>query len=141
MADPTAIAVYGTLRRGEINASYLDGLPDLGTGWIAGRLREMPRSPRRAYPYPALVLDGAGRVVVELWRLVRAEALVALDALESYDPADEPGSEYVRRVVAVGGGAVATAWVYVYNGPAEELADEIPDGDWIAHVGRRRAAG
>jgi gamma-glutamylcyclotransferase (GGCT)/AIG2-like uncharacterized protein YtfP len=134
MADPTALAVYGTLRRGGTNASYLDGLPDLGTGWIAGRLREMPRSAGRAYPFPALILGGAGRVLVELRGLPGPEALVPLDVLEAYDPADEPRSQYVRRAVAVTGGAVATAWVYIYNGPAAEMGDEIAGGDWIAHI-------
>jgi gamma-glutamylcyclotransferase (GGCT)/AIG2-like uncharacterized protein YtfP len=140
MADPTALAVYGTLRRGGTNASYLDGFPDLGTGRIAGRLHEMRRSANRAYPFPALVVGGAGRVVVELRALPGPEALVALDVLEAYDPADEPGSQYVRRVVAVVEGPVATAWVYVYNGPADAMGDAIPDGDWLAHVARRRMA-
>jgi gamma-glutamylcyclotransferase (GGCT)/AIG2-like uncharacterized protein YtfP len=95
---PAVLAVYGTLRRGERNAELLAGTRFLGLGRIAGRLHEMPRSAERAYAYPSLVLDGApGEVVVELYAIPDAATLALADELEAFDPADETGSEYVRR--------------------------------------------
>ena len=132
-APPTALAVYGTLRRGESNDSLLNGARYLGTGRIAGRMREMPRTAAREYAYPSLILDGSGDVVVELYELTDPAMLEAADALEAYDPADVAGSEYVRRLVPVIDGPVTDAWVYVYNGPPDALGQPIPDGDWVAH--------
>ena len=137
MTDPSPIlAVYGTLRRGEVNDAFFASATYLGSGRITGRLFAMAASPERAYGYPALLGDEAGDVVVELYRLAGAAALAEIDALEAYDPADEPGSEYVRRWAAVRDGVVDGAWVYVYNGPRSALGERIPDGDWVAH--RRR---
>ena len=128
---PIVLAVYGTLRRGEWNAPLLDGASFVGTGRVAGILREMPPTASRRYAYPSLVLDRAGQVVVELYELADAAALAAADDLEGYDPADEAGSEYVRRAVDVIDGPVARAWIYVYNGPPEEMGQVIASGDWI----------
>jgi gamma-glutamylcyclotransferase (GGCT)/AIG2-like uncharacterized protein YtfP len=132
--SPIILAVYGTLRHGEWNAPLLAGASYVGTGRISGRLREMRASATRAYGYPALVLDGGGEVVVELYELADAASLAAADELEAFDPADEAGSEYVRRAVGVSGSPAERAWVYVYNGPAAEMGDVIPGGDWVAHV-------
>jgi gamma-glutamylcyclotransferase (GGCT)/AIG2-like uncharacterized protein YtfP len=135
---PTALAVYGTLRRGEPNASLLDGARYLGVGRIAGTMREMPRTAERAYGYPSLILDGdaSGDVVIELYDITDPELLAAADALEAFDPGDAAGSEYVRLAIEVKDGPVATAWVYVYNGPPEAMGDPIPDGDWVAYRAR-----
>ena len=136
MTPPPIIAVYGTLRRGEPNASLLGGARELGAGRIVGRLHEMPRTAERAYAYPALVLGGVGEVVVELYDLADPAALAVIDALEAFDPEDVAGSEYVRRLVDVLDGPVATAWIYVYNGPPRAMGDRIPDGNWVAHRAR-----
>jgi len=139
MTPPSIIAVYGTLRRGEPNAALLAGARDLGVARVAGRLHEMPRTAERAYAYPALVLDGlegAGEVVVELYELGDPATLAVIDALEAFDPEDVAGSEYVRRLVDVLDGPVATAWIYEYNGPPEAMGDLIADGDWVAHGAR-----
>ena len=146
--SPTALAVYGTLRRGEPNASLLSGARYLGTGRIAGCMREMPQTAERAYAYPSLILGAAGEagdaceVVIELYDAVDPDLLAVVDALEAFDPDDLAASEYVRRAVDVVEGPVATAWVYVYNGPAEAMGEMILDGDWVAHrVRARRASG
>ena len=137
MTDPSPIlAVYGTLRRGEVNDALLETATSLGSGRITGRLFAMAASPERAYGYPSLIDDATGDVVVELYRLAGAAALAEVDALEAYDPADEAGSEYVRRWAAVRDGPVDGAWVYVYNGPRTGIGERIHDGDWVAH--RRR---
>jgi gamma-glutamylcyclotransferase (GGCT)/AIG2-like uncharacterized protein YtfP len=134
--SPIVLAVYGTLRRGERNASLLHGATFIGMARVAGHLRQMRSSPTRAYAYPALVLDGSGEIVVELYELADASSLAETDDLEAFDPADEAGSEYVRRAIAVSGGSVERAWVYVYNGSPAEMGDAIPGGDWVAHVAK-----
>lgn len=139
MTPPPIIAVYGTLRRGEPNAPLLSGARDLGMGRIVGRLHEMPRTAERGYAYPALVLDHVGEVgdvVVEVYELEDPATLAVIDALEAFDPDDVAGSEYVRRLVDVLDGPIATAWIYTYNGPPEAMGDRIPDGDWVAHRAR-----
>lgn len=130
------LAVYGTLRRGEANEQLLADATFLGTGCVDGRLFEMQRSDVRPYRYPSLISSSSGDVVVELYRLGGSATLAAVDALEAYDPADEPGSEYLRVWVAVRDGPVDWAWVYTYNGPSDAIGGSIDDGDWVAH--RRR---
>jgi gamma-glutamylcyclotransferase (GGCT)/AIG2-like uncharacterized protein YtfP len=69
--------------------------------------------------YPGL-RDEPGRVSVELY-LVDDDLLRMLDRLEAYDPDDEAGSEYVRRLAAVQrtDGSHTEAWVDVHQGSLE----------------------
>ena len=136
---PLVLAVYGTLRGGERNERFLAGSAWLGTGIVLGRLYDMPASDLREYAYPALVLDEAGAVAVELYHLPDEAALVTIDELEAFDPADEAASQYVRRSVSIVDGPLDAAWVYVYNGTRADLGETIDDGDWVAH--RKRIAG
>ena len=124
------VAVYGTLRRGERNHALIAASQRLGEATIAGRLYGLPANDDRAYAFPAL-LAGDGQVAVELYRLRDASVLSELDALEAYDPDDEAGSEYHRRRVAVDGGPVTDAWVYVRAHELPPSAYPIENGDWV----------
>lgn len=127
------VAVYGTLRRGERNHGLLDGAEFLGTGYVSGTLHRIGGSDAWPYPYPGMTSEPAGRVFVELYRLTGQQMLERLDALERYDPADEPASPYVRGEVDVLDGPVARADVYIHQRSSEDPGTIIPLGNWVEH--------
>ena len=141
---PLLLGVYGTLRRGCRNAGLLCGAEAIAVGTVAGTLHEVAATlGDRPYRYPLLVLPrratrlegapdaSAGRVRVEVYRVLDGRMLDALDALEAYDPDDPAGSEYVRVRVAfldAGAGAGAGAGTGVGAG-ADAGGGADADGD------------
>jgi gamma-glutamylcyclotransferase (GGCT)/AIG2-like uncharacterized protein YtfP len=91
------------------------GVTLLGEGSVSGRLLDLGR-------YPGLV-QGAGRVQGELYRLDDPELLPVLDREEGYN------FERRRAVVTLDGGRRARAWLYRYRG-SRERARPIADGDY-----------
>jgi gamma-glutamylcyclotransferase (GGCT)/AIG2-like uncharacterized protein YtfP len=107
---------YGTLMRGyALHAVLARGATLLATGSVRGRLLDLGS-------YPGLI-DGAGRVQGEVYRLDDPELLPLLDREEGYN--------FVRRrgMATLAGGRRARVWLYRYRG-TRARATPIPDGDY-----------
>jgi len=96
----------------------------LGAGSVRGTLLDLG-------DFPGLV-DGAGRVVGEVYRLDAPELLALLDRAEGYN------FDRRRATVTLATGRRARAWIYRYRG-RRDRAVPIPDGDYRgAHPLNRR---
>jgi gamma-glutamylcyclotransferase (GGCT)/AIG2-like uncharacterized protein YtfP len=98
-----------------LHAVLARGATFLGQASVGGRLLDLGR-------YPGLI-EGAGRVKGELYRLDDPELLPMLDRQEGYN--------FVRSIaiVTLARGRRARAWVYRYRGPRER-AVPVPHGDY-----------
>ncbi|MEM9135221.1 MAG: gamma-glutamylcyclotransferase family protein [Actinomycetota bacterium] len=118
--DPAALAVYGTLAPGEMNAEVMadiDGLWRAGT--VRGHRSIWPDGPYRGLP--RLVLDAEGPAVP-------VQVLHAVDLPDHWDRLDEFEGVAYRRVLTVvhydeaddvTGRAEMTATVWVYEADLE----------------------
>jgi gamma-glutamylcyclotransferase (GGCT)/AIG2-like uncharacterized protein YtfP len=112
----TILFTYGTLMRGyDLHRLLTPGAKLLGAGRVRGTLLDLG-------DYPGLV-DGAGRVVGEVYRLDEPELLAVLDRAEGYN------FERRRAIVTLATGRRARAWIYRYRG-RRDRAVSIPDGDY-----------
>ena len=132
MATPL-VFVYGTFRRlhgRELHALLAHHARFEGEGSVQAQLFNLG-------DYPGLVRSAnpSDRVLGEVYRLEPShlsETFEEMDEYEGIGPSYPAPQEYRREVVAVqlGEGAVADAWVYVFNG--EPLGcPRIPSGDYM----------
>ncbi|MBY0400111.1 gamma-glutamylcyclotransferase [Myxococcota bacterium] len=142
VAGEELLVVYGSLMRGLGGASgeqddLFDrlgvggGLRRLGECHVAGRLYDLG-------PYPALrPARAAGEIVRgELHAVLDPAIWNVLDAFEGFDPADRPGSDYLRERIALQEPRALEAWIYVYNREPDARC-RIGSGDWRAHLAKR----
>ena len=111
------VFVYGTLKRGLVNFSAMQGvgIERIDKAVLRGvALYKLP-NPGRPYPYPAL-MRGNSTVLGELHTL--SNTAQPLDALRVLDHVELEGFEY-RRVPCwvIVRGRQLRAWVYLYNSP------------------------
>jgi gamma-glutamylcyclotransferase (GGCT)/AIG2-like uncharacterized protein YtfP len=139
-AEPLRLFFYGPLGEGMDNPVINAARPKLGAARPATARGALYALPDRDGWYPALIADEGGRpvqgVLYAPGPAFTAADLAALDAYEAYDPADEPGSEYVRRAIAVevGGRDVMTAQAYLYNRPLPQDARAIAEASFAAFL-------
>lgn len=114
----------------------------LTTGWVAGRLFQLPEGTAALVPgpEPSQPPPGPGWVRGDFVGYEGEEDLAS--ALADLDPLEgvEKG-QYIRAVVPVllEGGPCFQAWAYLYPPERlpqlERLAIELPGGDWTAYLG------
>ncbi|MBI4589393.1 MAG: gamma-glutamylcyclotransferase [Candidatus Rokubacteria bacterium] len=118
---PDLLFAYGTLMRGLPLHHLIERRAEfLGGGSMNGRLVDLGG-------YPGALPDRVATVRGEVYRLLCAELLAALDAAE--------GPEFFRRLtpVSLDDGREMQAWVYWFTRRASR-AVPIPDGDYRRHV-------
>jgi gamma-glutamylcyclotransferase (GGCT)/AIG2-like uncharacterized protein YtfP len=124
--------VYGTLMKDLKNHDYI--AKDILTreeAWIPGTLYHLE------YGYPALILDGNGKVKGE-WVQVRNgdEIVRKLDALEDYYGPGHPDNHYERRQIEVLG---QKGYVYEWVLSLKGISTLVPHGDWRAYLKGQRS--
>ena len=116
MESAELLFAYGTLMRGYARHRVLASAATfVGAGRVRGRLLDLGR-------YPGLV-DGAGNIRGEIYRLDDPELLAVLDREEGYN------FDRRRATITLASGRRARAWVYRYRGH-QENAVVIPDGNY-----------
>jgi gamma-glutamylcyclotransferase (GGCT)/AIG2-like uncharacterized protein YtfP len=125
------VFVYGSLRPGNIHYDRL--LKGKTVNETPARVRGFLYA-HVSLPWPCL-MPGDGEVKGELIHIapdVYDRVMVALDDWEDYDPRDEAGSLYLRKVVTAitADGREEQAWCYFWNGSERELGERVEDGDW-----------
>lgn len=125
------IFVYGTLLSGLSLHSHMAGARWLGAGRVRARLLDLG-------DYPGMVCVGQDDPVFvhgEVYEVEQA-LLNKLDAVEEYDPQDEPHSLYLRRACVLhepGPQLPRTVWAYLFNRSVASCK-EIPDGNYRAYL-------
>lgn len=120
-AFPHVVAVYGSLRAGFYNHSFMANAEAIGSSWLGGfRMHDLGH-------FPGIVIseDTNEKVLVE-WYRVGDNTLAELDALEDYFPDAPETSIYLRQVTQ---SPFGDAWIYLYNQTLEQ-APLVESGDW-----------
>lgn len=132
--DCSLIFVYGTLREDpshEVSHLLARNASLVGEASVRGRLFDLG-----SYPGMALSDTPGESVRGELYEIKRNRLQAVLHLLDEYEgcgPPSPPPHEYRREVVEVRihTGATVKAWVYVLNGPTDDL-EPIDSGDYVA---------
>lgn len=122
--------VYGTLRRGMENHSYLQGARLISSkAWVEGILYDTGNG------YPVLI-QGNGRVYGEIYH-VNQEHIRQIDLLEEFYAPKYPQNLYERIECFVDSpeGKHHT-YIYVYNQESglEPMIHHIKSGDWCKYL-------
>lgn len=137
-AEPHALFVYGTLKRGQLNGPLLAPYRrSVEPAWTRGHLYDLGL-------FPALV-RGEGTVQGEIVRLAAADlarVLPILDQLEDYRPNDAVNSIYLRRVIDVwtASGEHERAYAYCFNRDHTALP-RVASGRWFGSAANRAPSG
>lgn len=127
VCEPALLFVYGTLRRGSVNAMAQRLASEaewIGPATMAGRLYAVS-------DYPAVVPSAEGVVTGDLFRLRDPASLGWLDVYEGCGADDPLPHEYARIEVRVTHDrTVYDAQAYVWNRPLKGLR-AIDGGDWL----------
>lgn len=121
--------VYGTLRRGGVNAlpARFPGARFVGEARVGGRLYDLGE-------YPGLLVEEGGAPVVGEVYEVDDDALKELDAYEAT-------AEYRRRPIELPlGDRAQPCWVYEPPAEACRRRELITSGDWIEYAGAKGGA-
>ena len=135
-ARPLYVAVYGTLMRpfdAQARLGIADQLRFEGPCQFTGTLYDLGA-------FPGAVPTGDDRIRGELFRILDPRAMPKMDRLEQYDPDDEDGSQYVRRVVTLAAPEGQQAWIYWYNEPVD-AGDRVTSGSWTEYLEKRSGRG
>lgn len=109
------VFVYGTLRQGQANQTFLSGAALLGQHRTEPRFRMLDLG-----PYPGVVSGGKTAIHGEVYA-IDGRILTLLDRLEDYP------TSYDRQHISTPWGP---AFIYLYRGPAPK-GRVVPSGDWL----------
>ncbi|MGH0432329.1 gamma-glutamylcyclotransferase family protein [Bacillus hominis] len=120
------VFVYGTLRKGQTNAHYMQGATCIAEeAWVYGKLFDTNEG------YPAMICLSEEKVYGEVYE-VDDEVLQKLDGLEEYTGNAE--TDLYDRITQTAYFADKEIHVYVYVAQDKEILKKIIDsGDWIVY--------
>jgi gamma-glutamylcyclotransferase (GGCT)/AIG2-like uncharacterized protein YtfP len=160
---------YGSLLRptgyAGVDAAMAEAVADLGPGYILGMLHDLGAYPGAVPSAGGTGAGGPAAAIIrgKVFAFADPEPILrVLDVYEDFDPQAGESGEFVRaetRVFLTPGYPLGTglrdeaegetpmgasapeslsAWTYYYNRPVQGFAP-VPDGDWLAWLGRREA--
>ncbi|WP_242213283.1 gamma-glutamylcyclotransferase [Bacillus cereus group sp. BfR-BA-01383] len=120
------VFVYGTLRKGQTNAHYMQGATCIAEeAWVYGKLFDTNEG------YPAMICSNEEKVYGEVYE-VNDDVLQKLDELEEYTGNTE--TDLYDRITQTVYVADREIHAYVYIARDKEMLKKIIDsGDWLMY--------